>query len=90
MSKQRTTTTHIAGPPVCLGGRVIQRCVVCGEKLCDSLNCMMPEEPDGSVPQFPVWRQGDYVQTEGNRTTTTGNICNNDPVPEDVCLDLVE
>lgn len=90
MSKMRTTTTHIAGPPVSLGDRVIQRCAVCGEKLCDNLNCAMPMEADGSIPLFPVWPQGALVQMEGNRSSVIGNVCEGDAVPEDICLDLVE
>lgn len=91
MNKQRTTTTHLAGPPISIMERVIQRCAICGEKLCDNLNCAMPIEADGSIPLFPVWRQGDFVQMEGNRSSVIGSIfADSGGIPEDICLDLVE
>lgn len=36
MTENDTDIIHIAGPPITITGRVIQRCCVCGTKLYDS------------------------------------------------------
>lgn len=83
------SVTHLAGPVVTIRGRAIQRCVVCGEKLCDSLNTAAPLESDGSEPIFPTWQEQAFVQMEGNRTSQVGNL-RHTPLPDDFCLALVE
>lgn len=89
MNRRYTSVTHLAGPVVTIQGRIIQRCAVCGEKLCDSLNIAAPLEPDGSEPTFLTWQEAAFVQMEGNRTSLVGNL-RTDSVPEDFCLALVE
>lgn len=85
------TVTHVAGPVVTIAGRSIQRCPVCGEKLCDSLGQAGPLEPDGSPPKFCHWQQKALVRvTSGNPTQyeMVGEF--GDPMPDDFCLALVE
>jgi hypothetical protein len=86
------STTHVAGPAICISGRILQRCAICGHKLCDSLNTAVPSSSIGTVPEFPTWREGDYVQEDGNRSSVVGYFPSSPPVPEvtDLCLDLVE
>lgn len=61
------TITHIPSPSINVCGRTIQRCAVCGELLLDSLNAAAPTNPDGSVPDFPVWPGHSQVRvTDGN------------------------
>lgn len=83
------SVTHIAGPVIVLGGRLIQRCVVCGEKLADSKNTAMAALEDGTVPSFPTWRQAAFVQFDENRQSETG-VFTHAPIPDDFCLALVE
>lgn len=44
---------HVAGIAMKVQGRLIQRCAVCGEKLCDSRGQAAPLKPDGSPPDPP-------------------------------------
>lgn len=83
------SVTHLAGPVVTIQGRAIQRCAVCGEKLCDNLNMAALLEEDGSEPIFPVWQEAAFVQMEGSRTSQIGSL-RRDPIPPDFCLALVE
>lgn len=80
----------MAGAPVSVAGRVIQRCLVCGEKLCDSLNTAAPLNPDGTPPAFPTWGQGRLIQFDGNRQADVGDFVSPDPLPDDFCWELVE
>lgn len=84
------SVTHVAGPVAVIEGRQIQRCVVCGDKLCDSRGAMMPVNPDGSAPTFPTWEQGALVQCEGSRQSVVGSFFDEGPLPDDFCLVLVE
>lgn len=84
------TVTHIAGNVITVGNRVIQRCSLCGEKLCDSLNTMTPINKDGSIPEYPTWEVGKQIRVkEGNPTRYT--LLNDDKqLPSDSCYDLLE
>ena len=81
--------THAAGPAVNVGGRVIQRCAVCGLKLLDSKNTAGPVGPNGEPPEFPLWAEAALVEIDGNRQSLTGTF-GEDPTPADFCIDLVE
>jgi len=60
-----TSTTHIAGPRIEACGRIIQRCSLCGEKLCDSKNVAMPLEKcqacDGTGGYQPAYVSGGEI-----------------------------
>lgn len=83
------TLTHIAGPAVNIGGRVVQRCAVCGELLGDSKNQMGPVGPNGELTQIPTWRTGGLIETtEGNpkRFTDVGHLAESGELPSSLCL----
>lgn len=86
------SVTHVAGPTIAYNGRAVQRCMVCGEKLCDNLRQMSPVLPDGSPPEFLHWAEGHLVQIDGNRQTDIGEYGNANPapLPDDSCWALVE
>ena len=83
------TVSHLAGPSITISGRVIQRCLICGYKLCDSLNCAMPMNTDGTMPRFATWEKGSFVQIEGNRSSIIPEEVEG-KLPDDSCIDLVE
>ena len=90
-------TVHLAGTPIGLDGRVIQRCLICGFKLCDSEGSAAPPEPDGSVPVFPTWEPADWIEViEGNPTEFSVFGQSEHPqhdaseIPDGCCIDLVE
>jgi hypothetical protein len=86
-----STVTHIAGPAVTVGGRTIQRCCICGEKLIDSLGRSTPLDPEGNLPQCATYQVWAMVQHEGSRWSVTGNDGPaSDQYPADGCIDLVE
>lgn len=87
------STTHIAAPKVTIGSRILQRCLVCGFKLCDNINVAMPLEPDGSVPKFPTFPEWELIRcTEGNPTHwEVLPHKNGEHLPKDACINsLVE
>lgn len=87
-------TVHLAGNAVVLDGRVIQRCLICGEKLCDSLGCMVAPNVDGTVPEFATWTIGAWIEIEGHRSSEIGKTESPQfearDIPENCCLELVE
>lgn len=85
------SVTHIAGPRIEACGRIVQRCSLCGFKLCDSKNVMMPVRPDGSAPEFATWEPGRLVRvTEGNPTAWHLLPDDDGRLPDDTCFDLLE
>lgn len=87
------SVTHVAGPPVTIGERTVQRCALCGEKLLDNKNTVAPIGPNGEPPDFPVWRERSLVTvSEGNPTSfiLAGDFAAVEELPEDFCLALVE
>ena len=82
------TISHIAGVRLDVCGRVIQRCSLCGAKLVDSLNCAMPLNPDGSVPEFPSWPVGRLVQVDAGQPTRSLLMPDTDKLPDDSCIDF--
>lgn len=89
-----TVTVHIAGNAICVEGRVIQRCMLCGHKLRDTLGEMVPADPDGKVPYFVGWEVGALVRIDPARhceelveETESPHF---DEQWEDCCLSLVE
>ena len=84
------TVTHISGVRLDVCGRIIQRCSLCGEKLCDSLNTAAPLNADGSIPEFRTWPQGRLIQVTPGNPTRWLLLPDVDKLPDDSCLALVE
>lgn len=84
------TLTHIAGPRMTVCDRVIQRCAICGFKLCDSLGVSMPLNPDGSVPKFACWEPGRMVRETQGMPTRYEMLPDTHVLPTDSCIDIVE
>ena len=89
------STTHLAGNYVNIHGRIIQRCLICGEKLCDSKGAQVAITADNPDGQFAAWAIGSWVQQDGNCLSLAGETetpyfdCG-DYIPDDCCLALVE
>jgi len=84
------STTHIAGPAITACRRVVQRCSLCGEKLCDSKGVMMSAGPDGRVPEFATWPVGRLVRVSVGQPTSYVLLADTDQLPPDSCIDLLE
>mgnify|MGYP000909049470 CR=1 FL=1 len=86
------SVTHIPGCVIEIKGRIIQRCMLCGEKLCDNKNVMMPVGPDGEDPIFPTFKIGSLIECEGNRMFMVEEDFTKKDVrlPDDLCLSLIE
>lgn len=86
--------THLAGTPVVIEGRVIQRCLICGEKLGDSLGVQIAVEPDGDEPTYATWPVGSWVECDGPRSSVVGETASptfyRPDLPQGCCVDLVE
>jgi hypothetical protein len=82
------TISHIAGVTLNVCGRTVQRCSLCGAKLCDSLNTAAPLNPDGSEPVFPTWPTGRLVQVEAGNPTRSSLLPDTDKLPDDSCLEF--
>lgn len=85
-----SSVTHIVGIDVNACGRIIQRCSLCGEKLCDSKGCAMPLEPDGSQPKYATWEVGRLLRVTFGNPTNYILLEDTHELPKDSCLDLVE
>jgi hypothetical protein len=83
------TLTHFAGIRMDICGRIVQRCTVCGAKLADSLNCAMPLNPDGSVPEFPTFAQGAIVQVRVGNPTEYRVLPDSETLPPDSCVEFI-
>lgn len=83
------SVTHVAGPLIKVGPRIVHRCLVCGEKLNDSRDLENAASPDGP-PEFAAWTEGALVQFQGNRQSVVGDFFQEEPLPDDFCLELVE
>ena len=81
------TITHFVGPRMDICGRIIQRCAVCGAKLCDSEGVMMPTGPDEPTRHFYTWPEGRVVRvTLGNPTSTVVLFADDERLPHDACI----
>lgn len=89
-----SVVVHLAGTAVRLGNRIIQRCLICGEKLCDNLGSVAPLNEYGSVLTFPVWGIGELVEHTGNRWAVVGETDSPNfqegSFPENCCVELVK
>lgn len=86
---EMNTITHIAGVRLDVCGRIIQRCSLCGAKLCDSEGCVMPMKADGSGPVFLTWEMGRLVQVQAGNPTRSSLLPDTDKLPDDSCLEFV-
>jgi hypothetical protein len=78
------STTHVAGLPMDICGRIIQRCAVCGEKMCDSLNAAMPIS-DGIADEFPTWQVGAVVRVTFGQPEQWTLLTSGERMPLDAC-----
>ena len=80
-----STITHIAGLALNVGGRVIQRCQLCGAKLRDSEGEMVLASDEHAYGTWPVGR---LVQVEAGNPTRYSLLPEVDQLPEDSCLEF--
>lgn len=84
---------HLAGPIVMIDGRLIQRCVVCGEKLLDSKNAMVAVPTNRQAEddtELAHWEEGYLIEFSGSQQVALGMFESEGPLPDEFCLSLVE
>lgn len=85
---------HLAGTSINVAGRIIQRCAICGEKLCDSKNVAIPLEEDGTPGKFATWPVGGWIETEGSFSIVVGETetptIEAYQIPSECCVELLE
>ena len=81
MPTMTTSVTHLAGPAVRLGPRIIQRCLVCGAKLCDSHD---------KHASLKIWSEGGLILFDGAVQEYIGEFLEMKAMPDDFCDVLVE
>ncbi len=75
------TTTHVAGCAIEVGKRIIQRCLICGEKLGDNM--------DAATGNF--WKEGELVKADhGFLYSAQLDYTTLKKLPRDSCIQLVE
>lgn len=84
------TVTHIAGLVMVMPGRLIQRCALCGEKLCDSKDGTVALNEDGTASGYPRWDTGRHVRITFGNPQQSELLAESDQLPPDSCLALVE
>jgi len=75
------SVTHLAGPCIVIGDRVIQRCMVCGDKLLDY---------DRRSNQIDVWPEASLVSVRNGEYRNLGDAFDTRELPDDSCVPLVE
>jgi len=81
------TLTHLAGLPVCVRGRLVQRCAICGARMVDSDGRYILRTKDGS-PGPPHWPLGAMVQVRAGSQTEYVVLPDSGKLPEDNCLEF--
>lgn len=88
------SAVHLAGNRVVIGDRVIQRCLICGERLTDIPSVSNTAVPEGMNPEIATWEVGAWVEHDGNRMSLVGRTESPEfgatEVPENCCVDLIE
>jgi hypothetical protein len=80
------TITHFVGPRMDVCGRIIQRCTVCGARLCDSQDVMMPYQLDGRPGEYATWPEGRVIRVTLGNPTRTEVLPDNERLPSDACV----
>jgi uncharacterized linocin/CFP29 family protein len=75
---------HVVGPDIDVHGRIVQRCAVCGAKLCDSLGVMIPEGQE-----YAVWPMGRLVEVEAGNPTSTVLLPEQKHLPANSCEEFI-
>jgi hypothetical protein len=82
-----TSVTHVAGSHITIKKRTIQRCAVCGYKLCDNLRVAVAASEGDVAPSIAVWDVGTMIRfTDSGQT----ELLDGSDLPSDSCLTLVE
>jgi hypothetical protein len=84
-ARQIETVTHVAGPWMVIGDRIIQRCPICGVKLID-MYCSSPK----NLPDHVVWSEGAMIHIDEGKQRHVGEFLNKKKMPDDFCIWLVE
>lgn len=78
---------HIAGHPIVIQGRTIQRCMICGRKLLDTAEQQPYQGPNGHMFCPLPWQPFLYLsEDEAGKFVTVENP----PEENELCLILVE
>jgi hypothetical protein len=87
-------TVHLAGNRVVIGDRVIQRCLICGDRLTDIPDLSCTAVPEGMPRQVATFEVGAWVKRDGNMLIVVGRTespeFGKSEVPEHCCVDLIE
>lgn len=88
------STTHIAGGYITIGGRTIQRCAWCGEKLIDTRGQVVVGPDCPSASDKPLhWPGGRLVRVtagEGLCVSRAVLLDESEQLPPDSCEELAE
>lgn len=88
---ETVTVTHLTGGVVWANGRKIQRCQICGEKLCDSLSVTDWLPSDAPEIEFPTWEPDRLLRhTVRGRVYQWAYLPEGNDLPDDSCIALVE
>lgn len=87
-------TVHLAANRVIIGNRVIQLCLICGERLTDVPDVANTAVPEGMNPEVATWEVGAWIEQDGNRMSLVGRTESPEfgetDVPANCCVDLIE
>lgn len=90
MNETTDTVAHLAGPEITVDGRVLQRCLICGAKLCDSLGYAAPLNADGSVHEYPTFPKGRFVNVSVTGSVTGFTVLDDtDKLPDNWCEQFI-
>lgn len=83
------TISHIAGPVFSLNGRCLQRCIICGQKIFDSLESGYSNLPEGMIP--PHWSVNSTVRVSFEPDTPKAfALADHIVLLDDSCIQFVD
>jgi hypothetical protein len=85
---------HLAGVPIVIGERTIQRCFICGFKLVDTDDPVVNVVIDEGEAKFYTWEPGSWVRVNQQSAlllrTNDSLYFKKEELPDNPCLSLVE
>lgn len=85
---------HLAGPVFQLDNRILQRCLICGQKLLDSQEHQLEAVVFGSTVGVFTYTSGSWVEVRENSSSVVGTLFGSllvsGDIPDNSCVGMIE
>lgn len=94
MSHMSKGTIHLSGPVLQIDNRILQRCLICGQKLLDSEEHKLEAVVLGSTVGVFTYTAGSWVEVRENSSsvvgTQFGSVLASGAMPDNSCVGMIE